>query len=112
MISLDHQALEDRDLVALEGRLVSSVSAGTADELVAIFDNGCGVLHLEMSRVETVDSRGLSALVSVMRRVHRDEGSFALINVSDEVRALLELTRLNDVFDLLSGDSEGESRAA
>lgn len=112
MISLDHQALEDCDLIVLEGRFVSSVSAGVADELVAIFDNGCGVLHLEMSKVETIDSKGLSALVSVMRRVHKDEGSFALVNVSDEVHALLELTRLHEVFDIRVDSSEGKSRAA
>lgn len=101
MILLEHKAQTDRDLVLLSGRLVSSVSAGVADDLIAIFDDGCGVLHLEMSDVEYLDSKGLSALVSVMRRVQQDEGVMALVNISDEALTLLELTRLDDVFTIL-----------
>jgi len=101
VILLDHKAQTDRDLVLLSGRLVSSVSAGVADDLIAIFDDGCGVLHLEMSDVEYLDSKGLSALVSVMRRVQQDEGVMALVNISDEALTLLELTRLDDVFTIL-----------
>ncbi len=112
MISLEHQALQERDLVVLTGRLVASVSAGIADELVAIFNDGSGVLHLEMSAVEYIDSKGLSALVSVMRRVHKDEGSFVLVSISDEVRTLLELTQLDGAFVFLDDGNSGNSRAA
>lgn len=112
MILLDHQAQEDRDLVVLSGRFVSSVSAGVADDLVAIFDNGCGVLHLEMSAVEYIDSKGLSALVSVMRSVRKDDGVMALVNISDEVLTLLELTRLNEVFEILKDGPQGRQDAA
>lgn len=112
MILLDHHAQEDRDLIVLSGRLVASVCAGIADDLVAIFDDGCGVMHLEMSAVEYIDSKGLSALVSVMRRVHKDEGVIALVNISDEVLTLLELTRLDEVFKILKDGPQGRDRAA
>ncbi len=102
MISLEHQAFEDRDVVALEGRLVASNSARTADELIAIFNDGRGVLHVDMSGVEYIDSRGLTALVGVMRRTQKEDGSFVLINVSGEVLTLLELTRLHEAFDVRS----------
>jgi len=109
VITLDHRALEGCDVVALKGRLVASISGGIADELIAIFDDGRGVLHVDMSEVEYIDSRGLSALVGVMRRVQKDDGAFALINVSNEVLTLLELTRLHEVFDLQTIQPEGES---
>lgn len=112
MISLDHHALEGRDVVVLKGRLVASISSSIADELIAIFDDGCGVMHIDMSDVEYIDSRGLSALVGVMRRVQKDDGAFALVSVSDEVLTLLELTRLHEIFDLLPGDPDGKSYAA
>jgi len=112
VISLNHQAREDRDLVVLTGRLVTSVSDQIADEMVAIFDDGRGILHVDMSEVEYIDSKGLSALVSVMKRVHKDEGLFVLINISDEVRTLLELTRLHEVFDIRGIDSDDQQRAA
>ena len=112
MILLDHQAQEDRDLVVLSGRLVSSVCAGVADDLIAIFDDGCGVLHLEMSEVQYIDSKGLAALVSVMRRIHKDEGLMALVNISDEVLTLLELTRLDEVFKIIKDDLQGQQDAA
>jgi len=95
VITLDHHALEGCDMVVLKGRLVASISGSIADELIAIFDDGRGVLHIDMAGVEYIDSRGLSVLVGVMRRVQKDDGVFALVNVSDEVLALLELTRLS-----------------
>lgn len=112
MISLDHQILKDRDLVTLKGRLVASVSADIADKLIAIFNDGRGVLHLEMSAVEYIDSKGLSALVSLMRRVCKEDGSFALVDVSDEVLTLLELTQLDHAFVLINSESKGKPRAA
>ncbi len=111
MISLDHQAHEDRDLVLLNGRLVASVSAGIADELIVIYDNGCGVLHLDMSAVSYIDSSGLSALVSVMKSVQKQEGAFALVNISDEVLTLLELTRLHEVFTIFNTEQGGQRAA-
>jgi len=112
VISLDHDARNDCDLVVLKGRLVAAVCASVADELVAIFDEGCGVLCLEMSGVEHIDSKGLSTLVSVMKRVHNDEGVFNLMNISDEVLTLLELTGLYEVFDIRGDDSSGHQRVA
>jgi len=112
VITLDHHALEGCDMVVLKGRLVASISGSIADELIAIFDDGRGVLHIDMAGVEYIDSRGLSVLVGVMRRVQKDDGVFALVNVSDEVLALLELTRLRDVFDVLNVEPEGKSNVA
>jgi len=115
VITFEHHVLEGCDVVALKGRLVASISGGIADELIAIYDDGRGVLHVDLSDVEYIDSRGLSALVGVMRRVQKDEGAFALLNVSNEVLTLLELTRLHEVFDLQnvpSGGESGESNAA
>jgi len=112
VISLKHLAHEECDLIVLEGRLIASVCDGIADELIALFDDGCGVMHLDFSAVEFIDSKGLSMMVNVMKRVHKDEGVFVLLNISDEVRALLELTRLHDVFDIREDDSTGHERAA
>ena len=112
MILLDHQVQGERDLIIMSGRLVASVCGGVADDLIAIFNDGCGVLHLEMSDVEYIDSKGMSALVSVMRCVHKDEGNIALLNISDEVLTLLELTRLNEVFTILEDGSTGRQHAA
>jgi len=112
VISLDHETQDNCDLIVLKGRLVAAVSARVADELVAIFDDGCGVLCLELSEVHHIDSKGLSILVNVMKRVHRDDGTFILLNISDEVRTLLELTGLHEVFDIEGSDFGDNQRAA
>jgi len=112
VISIDHHAFEECDMVALTGRLVASISDGIADELIAIFDNGVGVLHVDMSEVVYIDSSGLSALVGVMRRVQKDDGAFALVNVSHEVLTLLELTRLHEVIELLTVEPWRKPNAA
>jgi anti-anti-sigma factor len=55
---------------------------------------------LEMGEVEYVDSSGLAALVALRREASAGGGSVRLQHVQPSVRGIIELTRLDRVFDL------------
>ena len=55
-------------------------------------------LVLDLSRVELMDSMGLTVLISVTRALARGEGHMALAGLSSAVRKLMEITSLDQVF--------------
>jgi len=114
MITIEHDALESLDMIRLLGRLGAADSADVADQLISIFERGPGLLHIDMAGLEFIDSSGLSALVAVLKRARKQEGDLVLLNVTDRVRALLELTRLHEIFDIrdMGDDGMDDERAA
>jgi len=57
-------------------------------------------LVLDLSRLRFVDSSGLGAFLSCLRRVNERGGDLKLSNMSSSIRAVFELVRMHRVFDI------------
>lgn len=114
MISVEHEGQNDFDLVRLKGRLGAADGPDAAEKMTAIFERGPGLMHLELSELEWIDSGGLSALVNLLKRARKQEGDVILLNPNERVRAVLELTRLHEIFDIREdgGEQENEKKAS
>ena len=55
---------------------------------------------IDMAGVDFVDSSGLAAFVRLFKRVRIGEGDVRLCGLRPEVSKIIELTRLNRVFDV------------
>jgi len=64
---------------------------------------GGGRLIVDLSETTGVDSSGLNALILVRRHAVRRRQTVCLRNVSDHLRSLLILTKLDRQFELESG---------
>jgi len=100
---------EKRDevlVVALRGE----VDAENVGDLLAFFDRGeCRDekrIVLDLTGLRYVDSSGLGAFVKLMKEARRSGGDVRLAGPTREVRKVLELTRLNRVFDVCPGRDE------
>ena len=61
---------------------------------------GLGRLVVDLSNTHHVDSAGLGVLMLVQRRASERRQMVALRKASEEVRFLLVLTRLHDLFEI------------
>jgi anti-anti-sigma factor len=61
---------------------------------------GAGRLVIDFARTRHVDSAGLGALMLIQRQAAERRQVVALRHVNDELRFLLVLTKLADLFDL------------
>lgn len=59
-----------------------------------------GRLVIDLSATRHVDSSGLGVLMLIQRRAAERRQSVALHNASEELRFLLMLTKLDDLFEL------------
>jgi anti-sigma B factor antagonist len=57
-------------------------------------------LIVDLTNVKYMDSTGLGVLVGSLKKAYDEEGDIRLINPSAEVRMLMELTRVDKVFQI------------
>jgi ABC-type transporter Mla MlaB component len=64
---------------------------------------GAGHLVVDLGATKAVDSAGLGALMLVQRRAAERRQAVLLEHASDELRFLLTLTKLDDLFEFPAG---------
>src|SRR5580693_5084110 len=85
------------EVLGLESRVAFRRTAG---ELLQQLPEGAGRLVIDLSGTSTVDSAGLGALMLIQRRAAERRVGVCLRGVNDELRFLLVLTKLDDLFEL------------
>lgn len=63
-------------------------------------------LVLDLSRLRFVDSSGLGAFISCLRKLNAKGGDLKLCGMSKQVRGVFELVRMHRVFDILVAKEE------
>ena len=66
---------------------------------------GNGRLLIDLAATRKVDSAGLGALMLIQRHAAERRQGIALSNVNDELRFLLMLTKLDELFELVAADA-------
>lgn len=99
-LRLDVNTDGDRVLVALGGEL----DLATAPELWAVIDkalaDGRRRLVLDLAGLTFVDSTGLGVFVRAGKELRAADGGLTLRSPGERVANLLEITRLEEVFDI------------
>ncbi|MEH2467989.1 STAS domain-containing protein [Nostoc sp.] len=75
-------------------------------EVSGIVANGTDILLLDMKEVKFIDSSGLGALVSAMQIVRNANGKLFVCSISDQVRMLFELTKMDRIFQTFTDQDE------
>jgi anti-sigma B factor antagonist len=105
MNGIASEQFEDVLLIRLAGEVDLSWSA---DVRRAILDaqRRHPAVGVELSAVSYIDSSGIAALVEGFQNARGSGARFALVAVSDPVRAVLELARLDRVFPIVAEVAE------
>ena len=90
-------------VVDVVGRLTLSDSRTQLRDLIHVSaGNGHKKFLLNLAGVEFVDSDGMGELVRCYSFVRQSGGEMKLVNVNKRVQDLLQLTRLNTLFEIHS----------
>jgi anti-sigma B factor antagonist len=89
--------------VAVAAVPVEELDASNAGEfkrdMAPVIDANAKVV-LDLSRLRFVDSSGLGAFISCLRKLNAKGGDLKLCGMSKQVRAVFELVRMHRVFDI------------
>ena len=87
-------------VLACEGRMDAQVSGLLKDRIQELLDKGTTQLVVDMEGLEFLDSSGLGALVSCLRRVKEKKGEIKLAGLRPEVHSIFEITRVSRLFHI------------
>ena|SRR4249920_2255535 len=97
MSGIESEVIDGIVLIRLSGEVDLSWSQQVRHAVLAALEKNPAV-GVELSAVSYIDSSGIAALVEGFQSARARGSRFALVAVSDAVRAVLELARLDRVF--------------
>lgn len=93
-------------------QIQGEINISTSPELKKIFEKQPSKkVVVDLEKVAYIDSSGLATLVEVLKRVRSQGGSLGLAGLSDKVRSLFEITKLDKLFSIFATQSEAVTKA-
>jgi anti-sigma B factor antagonist len=91
--------------------IVGKITIGEGDVLLRekvheLLDAGENRILLNLEKVKYMDSAGIGELVACYKRAKEKDGTVKLLNPSGKVYDLLQLTKLEEVFDTYRDEGE------
>ena len=105
-MQLVHEARGDALVVRFVDRTFDAHAAASfRDQIDEVIGEGHHHIVLDLSIVEFLDSTGLGAVVSTLKRLN-GRGMLVLCGLRDSVRNVFRLTRMDRVFTILETDEQ------
>ena len=101
MLRVRTQRLGDVATLRFHGRIVKGVESAMLRKAV-FAQEGASVVVLDLARVNGVDAGGLGSLLELREWTQSKGIEFRLVNVTKLVKQVLEITRLDTVFEISS----------
>jgi anti-sigma B factor antagonist len=93
-------------IVDISGRIVlGEESAALRDLVCDLLSKGHRKILFNLGEVTYIDSSGLGHLVGAFTSVRRQQGELKLLNLTNKVHDVLQITRLYTVFDIMDDEA-------
>lgn len=97
-------------IIDLSGRItIGEGDVIMREKVNEVVDQGQNNIILNLTKVTYMDSAGIGELVACLKRVKEKGGMIKLLNASGKVYDLLQLTKLEDVFESFKDEKEAIS---
>ena len=88
-------------IVEMSGNLVDKNQATPLlDEIQSMIENGITSFVISMENFRYMNSNGLNVLVNILTKSRKNGGDTTICSVSDKIKELLIITKLNTVFTI------------
>ena len=93
-------------IVDISGRIVlGEESAALRDLVCDLLSKGHRKILFNLGEVNYIDSSGLGHLVGAFTSVRKQQGELKLLNLTNKVHDVLQITRLYTVFDIMDDEA-------
>lgn len=96
----------DVAVVEVSGEIDLNSSPELQQVLLELFDRRPSGVVVNLKDVPYMDSSGVASLVKALARARRNNISLRLTGMTDRVRSVFEITRLDSVFDIYGSEEE------
>ena len=87
------------------------INISTSPELRRLFEKQpAKKVVIDLEKVTYIDSSGLATLVEMLKKTKSQGGSLGLSSMSDKVKSLFEITKLDKLFAIFQNQEEAVTR--
>jgi anti-sigma B factor antagonist len=105
-MDLETRTVDDVQVLALSGSFNNYTAQAVRQWIDAATAKAPAWLVINLSRVGFMDSTALSTLVHGMKRTREQQGDLRLCGLSQPVRMIFEMTRLDQVFEIFTHEAD------
>ena len=93
--------------------ILDSVSANNLRrEIIDLIEHGVEIILLDLQNITSIDSSGIVALINTLKVVNAAKGELFLCSLSNQVKMIFELSRMERVFQIYRDRQDFETRYA
>lgn len=100
MLKVHTRMLGNVAVVSVQGRIVNGETASLREEVDS--QSSVNTVLLDLSRVSTIDASGLGMMLELREHAAQRGARLKLMNTTKLVRRVLEVTKLDAVFEITS----------
>lgn len=104
-MSLQTTQYDSVQIVHMPEKLTMLNAAEIKQGLIELIHEGCIRIILDLSNLNFADSSGLSVFVAAYKALEEKSGNAVLLSPRPNVLALLELTRMHEIFEIFTDQS-------
>lgn len=92
--------------LALSGRLDLTAGATLKEKVKQEFDAGNVKIHLNLAKVDFINSSGLGSMVSLMKETRLRHGRLTMSELAAYVKEIFDITQLSHIFEIYDTEEE------
>jgi len=106
-ITIDKQQRDEEIVVLVAGEIDAYTAPKLREELLALAEEGNKSITVNLQDVSYLDSTGLGVFVGLFKQLKEKGGELKLIQLSDRLKRLFEITGLSKVMNISATTEEG-----
>ena len=91
-------AKNDVTLIEVGGQLIVGNRQLLKEQVLDQLERGDRKFIVDFSKTDYIDSSGLGVLVTLSKKIREQGGQLSLVSLSEDLRTLFELTKLDTLF--------------
>ena len=108
MVGLTYETEEDQGVLIfrLDGRLDATSSPQLETTITQQIDGGQKKILLDFGRVDYLSSAGMRLLLSLTRRLSKEEGKLAMCTINDDVMEIIKVAGFEKILNIYPTEQE------
>ncbi|MEC2078049.1 anti-sigma factor antagonist [Metabacillus fastidiosus] len=108
-IKIDKNFNNETAIVFVSGEIDAFTAPKLKEELLPLTEEQKMTLIVSLEDVSYIDSTGLGVFVGLFKQIKKNDGELKLVNLSERLRRLFEITGLNNIIDISSESEVGDN---
>ena len=102
-----HKLIDEVVVISIDEEELFSVDSDKILTMVkAAIEKGNASFIIDMNKVKYLNSTGINLLIAVLTLIRNNDGELVLASISEKIKSLLIITKLNSIFNVRSSVDE------